>query len=230
MSNAPERLFLQGDPPIEVLLRRSARAVRLSLRVSRLDGRVTLSLPDTVPRRTAERFLSQKADWVRRNVAEGPQAWVPAIGDRIPVAGQAAQIVEGRPSLAVGEIRVDPARPVPPQVAALLKAHARAHLVFACDRHAGALGRPYAKVTLRDTRSRWGSCTSAGNLMFSWRLAMAPPEILDYVAAHEVAHLVHMNHSRRFWQVVARLCPDYQTHRAWLQGPGRDLHAIRFAA
>ncbi|MCA8884867.1 MAG: M48 family metallopeptidase [Rhodobacteraceae bacterium] len=230
MSKATERLYLRGDPPIEVHLRRSARAVRLSLRVSRLDGTVTMSLPETVPQRTAEKFLAQKAAWVRQNVAEGPRPWVPALGDTMPVEGRDCRIVAGRPGLSDREIRVDPRRSVPPQIAALLKARARDRLAPACDRYARAVGRDYARLTLRDTRSRWGSCTSGGNLMFSWRLAMAPAEILDYVAAHEVAHLVHMNHSTRFWQLVGRLCPGYADHRAWLRGPGRDLHAARFRA
>lgn len=225
-----ERLFLRGDPVIEVELRQSARARRLSLRVSRLDGKVSLTMPRGMARRSAEQFLAQKADWVRRNVADGPRAWQPQLGALIPVEGHSCRVVEGRPGLHPGEIRVLPDRPVAPQVAALLKDRARTRLVPACDRHAAAVGRSYARITLRDTRSRWGSCTSTGNLMFSWRLAMAPADVLDYVAAHEVAHLVHMNHSTAFWDQVARLCPEYDRHRAWLRGPGRGLHAVQFAA
>jgi predicted metal-dependent hydrolase len=90
----------------------------------------------------------------------------------------------------------------------------------ACDRHAAALGRQPRALSLRDTRSRWGSCTHDGRLMFSWRLAMAPPEVLDYVAAHEVAHLAHMDHSPAFWAATARLMPDYARHRAWLRAHG----------
>ena len=94
----------------------------------------------------------------------------------------------------------------------------------ACDRHAAALGRSYQAIVLRDTRSRWGSCTSDGRLMFSWRLAMAPLAVLDYVAAHEVAHLRHMDHSPRFWAAVAGLVPDYAQHRDWLRRhDGRTL-------
>ncbi len=90
------------------------------------------------------------------------------------------------------------------------------------------VGRPFHRLTLRDTRSRWGSCTVDGGLMYSWRLAMAPPEVLDYVAAHEVAHLVEMNHAPAFWAVVRRLVPDYAPRRAWLKQHGQRLHAYRF--
>ena len=103
-----------------------------------------------------------------------------------------------------------------------------AALAEAADRHSAALGRPHAGIVLRDTRSRWGSCTSEGNLMFSWRLIMAPPRILQYVAAHEVAHLAEMNHSPDFWAVVERLFPDYGVCRRWLRENGDHLHRVRF--
>jgi hypothetical protein len=105
---------------------------------------------------------------------------------------------------------------------------ARDRLAGACDDYAARLGKPYARITMRDTRSRWGSCTSDGALMFSWRLIMTPPEVLDYVAAHEVAHLAEMNHSPAFWAVVAQLCPGYAPLRDWLKREGGALQAIRF--
>ena len=109
-----------------------------------------------------------------------------------------------------------------------LKQIARARLAEACDDYAERLGKPYAKISIRDTRSRWGSCTSAGTLMFSWRLIMAPPEVLDYVAAHEVAHLAEMNHSRAFWAQVERIYGDHKAPRRWLRTQGNDLHRYRF--
>ena len=110
----------------------------------------------------------------------------------------------------------------------LLKARARDALVPAARRYAELLGRQATSIALRDTRSRWGSCSAAGRLSFSWRLAMAPPEVLDYVAAHEAAHLTEMNHAPRYWAVVERIMPDYQRHRAWLKSEGRKLHDFRF--
>ena len=92
------------------------------------------------------------------------------------------------------------------------------------------LGRRAVSVSLRDTRSRWGSCSAQGRLSFSWRLAMAPPEVLDYVAGHEAAHLVEMSHGQRYWEVVERIMPDYRRHRAWLKREGRKLHGFRFEA
>ena len=116
------------------------------------------------------------------------------------------------------------------RVKAWLKVRARDRLVAASDHYAALVGRRVSQVTLRDTRSRWGSCTADGALMYSWRLIMAPPRVLDYVAAHEVAHLLEMNHSQAFWDVVARLFPLWQQERIWLKTQGSALQAIRFAA
>lgn len=121
-----------------------------------------------------------------------------------------------------------PGRPAGPAVLAALKCLARDRLAEASDRHATAIGRKVGRITLRDTRSRWGSCTSEGNLMYSWRLILAPPEVLDYVAAHEVAHLVHMDHSRAFWAQVERLMPGHKSARDWLRREGTGLHRWRF--
>jgi len=90
--------------------------------------------------------------------------------------------------------------------------------------HAGELGVRVKRVSIRDQSSRWGSCTSAGSVSFSWRLILAPPFVLDYLAAHEVAHLVEMNHSARFWRVVARICPSVERAKTWLDTYGNDLH------
>ena len=101
-------------------------------------------------------------------------------------------------------------------------------LAQASDRHASALGLAHRAISLRDTRSRWGSCNHSGRLMFSWRLAMAPPDILDYVAAHEVAHRRHMDHSAAFWATVERIHGAYAGPRAWLRENGASLHRYRF--
>ena len=120
--------------------------------------------------------------------------------------------------------------PIGPRVAALLKVRARDRLQPAARAYARKLGRRINAISLRDTTSRWGSCSSRGNLSFSWRLAMAPVEVQDYVAAHEAAHLVEMNHSDRYWATLAGIMPEYELHRCWLKREGRGLHAYRFEA
>ncbi len=222
-----------GTPPVNVILRRSARARRFSLRVSRVDGRVTLSLPDWAAEAEAMRFARSQEGWIRAALAGRPAAQAVRIGGPVAFEGQTLVLQPG----AVRSVQVAPGALLVPhrgvhragaQVRAFLRNAARARLQQACTRHAATLGRPFRSLTLRDTRSRWGSCSSDGRLMFSWRLIMAPPAVLEYVAAHEVAHLAQMNHSPAFWAEVARLMPDYHAHRRWLRDHGQVLHAWAF--
>ena len=221
-----------GNPPIDITLKHSARARRMSLRVSRLDGMVSLTLPKRTPQREALAFLQDREDWLRKHLASVSPTQIPRFGATFPFMGRIVtlhpadikrpMIEEDALILPQGDDRLAA------RLKAFLKAQARDHLAAACDRHSVALGRPYGKLTLRDTRSRWGSCTTAGDLMFSWRLIMAPPEILDYVAAHEVAHLAEMNHSPAYWAVCARLYPGHKTARRWLRTEGNALHSWQF--
>ena len=221
---------LPGDPPVEIVLRRSARARRITLRVSALDGRISLTRPLAVSEAEAMQFAFQKAPWIRAQVARVAPPQAIEVGDSIPVEGAPLTVREGKQGIGREGIRISSARPAGPQVAAILKTLARERLAASVAHHAAALGVSPGRLTLRDTRSRWGSCTGRGDLMFSWRLVMAPTDVLDYVAAHEVAHLVHMDHSRAFWATVERTRPDWRDHRDWLRAEGAALHAWRFAA
>ena len=224
--------FLPGNPPVEITLRKTAQARRISLRISRLDGRVTLTCPLRVSDREALAFAREKADWLRLHLTAQPAVAGVGIGSLVPFEGQMLRIASGPGRLVRAEAEVllvpgDPAR-VAARLAGFMKQAARDRLAAASDHYAARLGRGYARLSLRDTRSRWGSCTADGGLMYSWRLVMAPPEVLTYVAAHEVAHLAEMNHSDAFWAVVTRLYGDYRAPRRWLRDKGGDLHRYRF--
>ncbi len=224
--------LLQEGPPVEVVLRRSARARRISLRVSALDGRVTLTLPKGVAEREAMAFARSKEDWIRGhlqarlgNVDIMHGAKVSLLGQqRLIVPGAGRRVIVGDHTIAVPG--------APEQVGARLQAHlkglARTRLAAASDLYAERLGRPYERISIRDTRSRWGSCSSRGTLMYSWRLVLMPQTVLDYVAAHEVAHLEQMNHSRAFWDAVTRIHGPYGDARAWLRQHGSEYHRYRF--
>ena len=223
-----EQIHIDG---IEVSVRRNARARRMTLRVPRAGGSVVLTLPMRASLSSGREFVQSKADWLRRTVAAMPGPQLVVDGVQFPVAGQTV-LLRALPLRQVrlqdGILAVPAGRPVGPTVQAWLKHRAHVALREAVDRHAEALGRKPRAMSLRDTRSRWGSCTSDGRLMFSWRLSMAPPLVLDYVAAHEVAHLAHMDHSPRFWAEVARLMPGHDPHRAWLRRHGSELQAWQF--
>jgi hypothetical protein len=223
---------LPGPPALEITLRRSARARRFSLRVSALDGRVTLTLPPRAREAEAMAFARSHEDWLRRALTRIAPGEAVGIGSDLPFEGRLLRLVPGtgRALRIDGDQLLVPGDPAQAgaRVAAWAKARARDRLVAASDHYAAQIGRKVTQIALRDTRSRWGSCSAEGRLMYSWRLILAPPRVLDYVAAHEVAHLVEMNHSPAFWAVVGRLYPGWQAERAWLRGQGSQLHGYRF--
>lgn len=226
------RHALPGQPPVPLTLRKSARARRISLRISQLDGRVTLTYPQGVPESEALSFAKTKEDWIREHLEARPDPVDIGFGETIPIEGVARRIVpaEGRRILLDRDNVIVPAGGEARRLARFLKELARDRLIGACDDYAAMLGRSYSSLTMRDTRSRWGSCSSHGGLMFSWRLILAPSEVLHYVAAHEVAHLAEMNHSPAFWAQVERIFGPYSEPRRWLRENGTDLHRYRFDA
>lgn len=224
--------FLQSLPDVVIHIKHSARARRISLRVSRLDGRVSLTVPKGTPTDEALAFAESKSAWMAKHLNDRPVAERLTYGTELPLQGELYEIKPGlgrKVQMVGSQILVPgPVDRVATRVQGFLKTLARDHLAEASDLYAARLGRSYSKLTLRDTRSRWGSCSSAGGLMYSWRLIMAPQEVLTYVAAHEVAHLAHMNHSSAFWDQVRLLYGPYDAPRRWLRAHGEKLHRYRF--
>jgi predicted metal-dependent hydrolase len=232
----PEAFELATDAGvIAVALRRNPRARNYTLRVGGPTLPPTLTIPPRGSLSGARRFLDRHSAWLRRQVARVPEATAIADGATLPIRGvphlvrhepyrrwTGTSAAEERAVLAVsGE-----ALHLPRRVVDYLKREAKRDLDAAVLRHAAALGVKPTQIRIRDQRTRWGSCSHDGHLSFSWRLIMAPPFVLDYLAAHEVAHLIEHNHSRRFWRLVEKLCPDRHHARAWLRLEGATLHAI----
>lgn len=223
--------FIAGNPPLEINLRRSKAAKRMSLRVSRLDGRVTLTFPHFLDESVAIEFAQEKRDWLEAQYDQFDAPIPIKLGTAIPFRGEMLNISAGkgrRISVSDGISVPGNSDTAPRRLLGFLKQVARAELANASDHYSEKLGKTYTRLTIRDTRTRWGSCTANGGLMYSWRLIMAPPDVLTYVAAHEVAHLAEMNHSDRFWNLVESLYGDYREPRNWLRENGHDLHRYRF--
>lgn len=201
------------------------------LRVPQANPVPTLTVPPKVSIALATAFLTDHEAWLRGRIGASRRQVV-ADGGTIPVAGEmlALQVQpRARTRVETGALIVPgPAARAGAQAAAWLRESARAACAAAVERYAAQIGRTAGRITMRDPRSRWGSCTATGDLMFSWRLAMAPPSVLDYVVAHEVAHLVELNHSDRFWAVVRRICPGFEAERDWLQRNGAGLQRHDF--
>jgi len=219
-----------GSPPIEVRIKRNPRAKRFTLRLSRTDGKATLTLPTRASIREAEGFAERQEGWLRAQISKLPETSVLLDGGCLPFRGVDLEIASttGRSIRMEGDKILVGGKHSGARLQAFVKTEARNALYPAVEKYAAKINRPFNRISLRDTRSRWGSCSAEGNLMFSWRLIMAPPIVLDYVAAHEVAHLAEMNHSAAFWDVVKTLMPDYQNHRNWLREHGAKLHAVKF--
>ena len=237
----PEKLSVPGlRAPLE--LRRHPSARRLTLRVSRSRRAVILTMPKRCSLDEAGKFLHRHLDWVHECIDDIP--------DRISFAHQAQVPLRGVPhelfftgaaraqdvvSILPGDdITTEEAMPrlavsglfehAPRRFQDWMVEQARKDLLGRVSVHANRLSLRPKRITIRDQRTRWGSCSSSGCLSFSWRLIMAPPIVLDYLAAHEVAHLAEMNHGRRFWQLVERTMPQLEEAKDWLRREGMDLH------
>jgi predicted metal-dependent hydrolase len=215
---------------IPVRLKRSAVAARMSLRVDPQDGAVVLVLPPQASPAQGMAFVRSKADWIRQHRIALPQHIPFAEGARVPLLGvehdlRAAPLARRGVWVENGAILVSGrAEHFARRVGDWLKDQARAEITGRALPMAEGIGRSVPRITIRDTHSRWGSCSSRGDLAFSWRLVLAPADVLHYVVAHEVAHLVEMNHSPAFWRVVETLAPQVKPARAWLKRHGGQLH------
>ena len=215
--------------PTPVLWRRSARARRVSLRIDPRASAVIVTLPARAGRSQGLRLLQDNAGWVGTKLAALPPALVFAEGARIPIGsdvysvrhvagGRGGAWLDGAEILVAG----DPAF-LPRRVRDLLQAEAKRRLGALVREVAEPTGLKPARLAIRDTSSRWGSCTADGTVMFSWRLVLAPPSVQHYVVVHELAHLRHMNHGPHFWALVTALAPEMRGCIAWLKANGAGL-------
>jgi hypothetical protein len=215
---------------LSVRVRPAARARRVTLKVDGRSGEAVLVSPPQVPAADLERFVARHRDWLAARLAALPDRIAFADGAEVPYLGEAHRVRHdpsaARPVVrADGEFRVGGA---PEHLARRLKdflaAEARRELAARALPLAERLGARVRHVAVRDTRSRWGSCSAQGSLNFSWRLILAPAFVVEYVVAHEVAHLREMNHSPRFWALVAELTPHTAPAKSWLKRHGAGLH------
>ena len=224
---------------ISVVIKRNVQAKRLILRVDESLGLPILVLPSRTSIVQGERFLRDHLEWLQERLKRLAPPAPFADGVVFPLRGTPCRIVARRGRGIVTLERSDAGQvlSVPGEAEFLqrrvtewLRREARRDLERAVARHSEALGRKPGGVRIADPKSRWGSCSSKGVLTFSWRLVMAPPRVLDYLAAHEVAHLREMNHGQKFWVWVGKLDPDFEAAREWLNKSGVALSAVGLRA
>ena len=217
--------------PVTLAVRRSRRARRILLRIDRNARKAELVLPPGASVADGRAFAEEKALWLRSRLALLPECIPFAPGATVPVHGADRLLVhvpEARCGIVLdgGRLVVSGERDFfARRVGDWLKREARRRITELAHVKAARLGRTVARVSVRDQQSRWGSCSATGNLNFSWRLILAPAEVLDYVVAHEVAHLAEPNHSANFWRLVDTLTDHAAFGRSWLRSHGPGLHA-----
>ena len=215
---------------LPLVIRRKAGIKRLTLRLAVGGSEIVVTAPKRAASRDIQLFIDRHRDWIAKRVQALPSRIPFTLGETIPLRGLPHRLeISGKLR---GTVEVHPdelcfpslSEHLPRRVRTYLQAQARLDLTAAVAEKVALLGRAMPPISIRDTRSRWGSCSQAGALSFSWRLILAPPEILTYVAAHEVAHLAEMNHSPAYWAVCRRLDPNTDAARKWLKQHGAGLH------
>ncbi len=229
----PARLAI-GPAGLDVVFRRHGQARRLVLRLNGEGTAAIVTVPRGVSRARALDFAERSAIWLEARLAQKGDMIALAPGSAIPLRGIPHEIrhIPARR----GTVTADPLARVihvpgelPHLVRRLtdwLKIAARLELTAATQRYAAAMAVAIRRITIRDQKSRWGSCSAAGDLSFSWRLILTPSHVLDYVAAHEVAHLKHMDHGPQFWRLVLTHCPEASRAKKWLKSHGQEVHRI----
>lgn len=220
--------------PIEdlVTVKRSKRARRVALRLDPVERVIHLVVPEKMALRKAYGFAQNHEDWVRKTldglaptIAFSHGTVLPVFGDALTLdircdpALKRATIKKSEDALLVRTYQDDPSN----RIMAYLKKLSRDGLADMASDKVERIGKKISSVTVRDTKSRWGSCAQDGSLSFSWRLIFAPYAAIDYVVAHEVAHLVHMDHSRAFWTLCRDLSDDFMEGKYWMQNHGNEL-------
>jgi predicted metal-dependent hydrolase len=228
-----ELLRIDGDA-VPVTLRLNPRARRLIVKVHPSTGEVPVVAPSRRALEGALAFARSETDWIRKRLARVPKPVLLDVGEHVPFRGEIHHIVEGEKGRAPVWADEEDGEPVilvsgkpehaPRRIVDYLKREARKTLDARTAFYADKLGIKPRRITVRDTASRWGSCSAQRSLSFSWRLILAPDFVLDYVVAHEVAHMKEMNHSPRFWQLVNMLGADVKRAQRWLADHGTMLH------
>jgi predicted metal-dependent hydrolase len=219
----------QAEPAFDYRVRRSDRARRVRVRVDPAHG-IEVVLPRRAAEREAAAALRELRPWIERRIAElqRTRALVAARGATVPYLGAVLELLAepGRTrvhrrgaTLLVPGGAEDPR----PALERWYRRQARAEIGPRLDAATAAVGAAYGGLTIRGQRTRWASCSSSGGMSFNWRLLLAPEPVLDYVVWHEVCHLEVMDHSPRFWALLAERCPDYRAHAAWLRRHGATL-------
>lgn len=215
--------------PLKII--KSARARKLTLRIDTKERMAVLTLPRYCAQKKAVEFVTHHQEWIKSSLAQIPAAKSFQNGDKISLFGQEVTISH-EPSRRLGA-KLENTKLIVSGEKEFINRRVKDYIKKKAAEEFGKRARRYAKklgvkihgITIKDTKSRWGSCSTLNNLNFSWRVALAPNYVIDYLMAHEVSHLVHHDHSPNFWQTVKSLNADYEKGEKWLKDHGKELYS-----
>lgn len=227
-----EQKLQLGEFAEHIKVERNKRAKRLALRLDTKDRKIRLVVPARASIRKTQEFLDLSADWIYHTLSQIPQGVPFENGQIIPLIGvdtalkisldktlKRTSIILKEKELIVSTNKDNPST----RIERYLKKMAKDYISELAHIKAAHVKKSIHSISIRDTKSRWGSCSTDGRLSFSWRLIFAPPYAFDYVVAHEVAHLIHMDHSANFWNACESLCDDYKKGKSWMRKHGHSL-------
>lgn len=233
------RPYSLGDEEIALTIKRTAQAKRFTLRIEPRTRGLKVSAPLHAQDHDILAFVSKHHGWAQSQLSKQPEMGALKVGVKIPVRGIPHRLehtgkLRGLPmqyrenDAAILALSGDK-QSLPRRASDFLKREAKSEIEPKALALAQSINKRVKSISFKDTKSRWGSCTSDGALSFSWRIMMAPPLVIDYLIAHEVAHLREMNHGPKFWTLCEELCPETKRAKAWLKKNGAALQAIPFS-
>lgn len=236
-----ERIYAVAGRNLPLVIWENPRAKRLTLRIETGGKAIRVTVPPHLPQRDLDLFIDRHHGWIEAQIAKVPAILPLHHGSTIRIRGIEHRIMHEPAKRGTTRQEHDEngqallvvhgdAQHMGRRIADYLKKLARTDINALVLLHTKHIGKPANSVRFKDTTSRWGSCTSRGDLSFSWRIMMAPSEVINYLVAHEVAHLIEMNHGPDFWALCMRLCPETPACRAWLKRHGSALHAVSFVS
>lgn len=220
-----EPLFPQTIKGFSIVVQRNRKATRLRLKVDPMRDRVVLTIPYRCTLSRADEFLREKKNWLLDEIEMLPARVALTYDMTLPILGKQTKII---PSTRRSRMKhILPILATPAQcedtVKRILKHRLMEYIIPRAERYADLVGKDIKRIRLVETTSRFASCSPNGVLSFSWRLVFAPRLVIDYVIAHEVAHLRELHHGPKFWDLVEEICPGYERQRSWLKREGLQL-------
>lgn len=221
--------LVNGGDPLDVIIRRNARSKNIKIKIN-IKNQVELSLPEYADISMAHRFLIGKESWIRERLNKNS---VNVENQKISILGDDYELLLDEKDMdipiKIKDNKIFISHVIKPSkinsiLVIYLKKIAKKEIELHCDIICKLLNVQYNKIAIKDTITRWGSCSIDKNLSFSWRLILAPRNVMEYVVVHEICHLIEMNHSSKFWNLVYKVCPDYFQAKIWLKKNGKRLH------